>query len=251
MGPCLVAYSGGVDSTFLLRVAKETLGNQILAVTADSFTYPDEELKFSRKMCRCLGVRQKIIKTSEFKNPRFIANPLNRCYFCKKELFAKLKELAKKEKLNFVIDASNFSDKKDFRPGEKATKELGIRSPLRESGLTKEEIRRLSKQLGLPTWDKPSLACLASRIPYGNKISKGVLQRINSGESFIRKFGIKQVRMRDYQSFCRIEVPKPDILKLVKNHKQIIDRLKKLGYNYITIDLEGYRTGSLNETYIS
>lgn len=247
MGSCLVAYSAGVDSTFLLKFAHDILGDNILAVTATSLTYPEEELALAKKISRDIGARHKIIKTYELKDKRFIANPINRCYFCKKELFRRLEILAKRHKLNFVVDATNFSDKKDFRPGSIAKAQFKVRSPLAEAGITKEEIRKESRKLGLATWNKPSLACLASRIPYGRKISTAVLKRIHKAELFLRKIGFREARVRDYNDLCRIEVAKKNIPALIQKRNSVVENLKSLGYNYITIDLEGYRTGSLNE----
>ena len=247
-GSCLIAFSGGVDSAFLLKIASLVLPRkQIIAVTAKSPTYPEEELLLAKKIARKFGVRHKIIRTSELNDKRFIANNPNRCYFCKNELFIKLKTLARKNNLKFVFDASNVSDKSDFRPGAKAKNELGVRSPLQEAFLTKLEVRALSKKLGLATWDKPSLACLASRIPYGSEISRPVLKRINDLEGLLRRAGFTQIRARHYNRLCRIEVPKKEIARLITMKQSLIDKFKKLGYNYITVDLEGYRTGSLNE----
>jgi len=247
MESILVAYSGGVDSALLLKVACDTLGDKVLAVTADSPTYPAQELDFAQKIAARLGVRHKIIKTQELKDKNFIANPVNRCYFCKGELFGRLKKIARQAQLSFVVDASNIDDKKDYRPGNMAKKELNIRSPLQEAGLTKVDIRRLSKRLGLITWDKPSLACLASRVAYGIRISPGLLARIEQAETYLKRLGFRQVRLRHYNGLCRIEVLKEDVSRLIDRREKIAKKLKGLGYNYITVDLEGYRSGSLNE----
>jgi len=247
---CLVAFSGGADSTFLLKVVSLVLPkDKILAVTANSPTYPKQELLFSKSMARTLGVRHKVINTHELKDKRFISNPVNRCYFCKKELFARLKDIAAKLKLNCVVDASSVSDKLDFRPGNIAKQELRIHSPLLAAGISKEDIRKLSKSLGLFTWDKPSLACLASRIPYGTRISSALLTRINRAEIYLKNMGFKQVRLRHCDGVCRIEVLNNDIPRLITKRNQVIDKLKKLGYNYVTLDLEGYRSGSLNTAF--
>ncbi|MBI3991335.1 MAG: ATP-dependent sacrificial sulfur transferase LarE [Candidatus Omnitrophica bacterium] len=247
MDSLLVAFSGGVDSAFLLKAASLVVPkDKILAVTAYSATYPKEELMFAKDIARSFGVRHKIIETYELKDKRFTANPVNRCYFCKKELFGRLKDIAKRFKLNFVADASNVSDRQDYRPGNKAKNELKIRSPLQEAALSKEDIRLLSKKLGLITWNKPALACLASRIPYGKKITPHILTRINKAEVFLRQLGFLQVRLRHYNGLCRIEVLKEDIPKIAIKHELIVEKLKRLGYNYVTVDLEGYRTGSLN-----
>ena len=245
----LIAYSGGVDSTFLLKVAKDVLKDKVIAVMANSLTYPSGEIGQAEIIAEELGVRYIIIETKELKNPKFSGNSEDRCYWCKRELFLKLTALAKEYKLNYVLDGSNYDDIRDFRPGMKAVEEFGVRSPLQEVGLTKEEIRSISKRFGLSTWNKPSLACLASRFPYGMKITKENLTKVDKAERFLRKFGIAQVRLRHHNQIARIEVPKEEIPKLLKEkiRNKIVDKFKKLGYNYITVDLEGYRTGSMNE----
>lgn len=248
MRSVLIAFSAGADSTLLLKAASMVLPkDKILAVTAYSATYPKEELLLSRKISRALDVRHKLIKTRELEDRNFTANTIKRCYFCKRELFRRLADIAKKSKLDFVADASSVSDRGDFRPGSKARKQSGVRSPLEEAGFNKGDIRSLSRKLGLVTWDKPAMACLASRIPYGVKITAPLLERVNSAENFLRKSGFLQVRLRHYNGLCRIEVPRKDIRRLIGRDKEIVEKLKKLGYNYITVDLQGYRTGSLNE----
>jgi uncharacterized protein len=244
----LIAFSGGVDSTFLLAVASSVLPrNKLLAVTATSSTYPKEELEFSKRISRALGARHAIIRTHELRDSRFVSNSIQRCYFCKKELFSRIKKIAREKNLNVIADASTLSDLKDFRPGSKAKEELGIRSPLQEAGFTKRDIRRASKKAGLLTWDKPSLACLASRIPYGTAITSEMLENINKAEQFLKRLGFQQVRVRHYGKLCRIEVAKRDIASFVHKRNTIVKKLSELGYNYITLDLEGYRSGSMNE----
>ncbi|MBP7216979.1 MAG: ATP-dependent sacrificial sulfur transferase LarE [Candidatus Omnitrophica bacterium] len=248
MGSMVVAFSAGVDSSFLLHVASEVLPtSKLLAVTANSETYPKEELRCAKEFAKTLGVRHRIIRTHELREKRFRQNPLNRCYFCKKELFSQLKKIARRNKLNYVVDASNVSDKNDIRPGSIAKHELGVCSPLQEAGFTKEDIRRMSQMRGLATAHKPSLACLASRIPYGVAITPRLLKRINAAELYVKGLGFKQVRVRHYNGLCRIEVDSRDIPALIKKRAAISTRLKSLGYQYVTIDLEGYRTGSMNE----
>lgn len=247
MDSCLIAYSGGVDSSLLLKVAKDTLDKKVLAATAVSWSFPQKELKAAKKICKRFGVRQLLVKTKELENPAFQKNSAMRCYFCKRELFSKLKNIARRHHLNYVIDGSNRDDLKDFRPGVLAKKRLAIRSPLQEANFSKREIRLLSKQLRLPTWDKPALACLASRVSYGGKITKAVLIKIDRAENYIRTLGFPQVRVRDYGNLARIEVEKKDISRLMQDHRMPIARyLKRLGYLYVSIDLEGYRSGSLN-----
>jgi pyridinium-3,5-biscarboxylic acid mononucleotide sulfurtransferase len=243
----LIAYSGGADSTLLLKVARDTLGDKVLAVSADSLSYPSRELAAAKKMARLLGARHKILKTAEFQDRRFVSNPKERCYFCKRELFTKLKKIAASRGIDFVLDGSILSDRSDFRPGAQAKKELGIRSPLEEAGFTKDDVRRQSKRFGLSTWDKPAQACLASRVPYGTELRPAILKRIQEAEGYLSKIGFRQSRVRHYNGLCRIEVLKSDMPKLIGKSSLIAGRLKKLGYNYITVDLEGYRTGSINE----
>lgn len=245
---CVVAFSGGQDSAFLLKVCAMVLpADKVLAITAVSATYPKAELAKAKILAKEIGVRFKVIRTRELENQKFIANSVKRCYFCKKELFFKLIVLAKQNKLRFVLEASNLSDKKDFRPGNIAKTEFKVKSPLLQAGFNKGDISKLSKQLGLSSWNKPSLACLASRIPYGIKITASLLKRIDRAEEYLISLGFKQVRLRHYSGLCRIEVGKNEINRLFSKRQAIVERLKGLGYNYITVDLEGYRTGSLNE----
>ncbi|MCK4401454.1 ATP-dependent sacrificial sulfur transferase LarE, partial [bacterium] len=250
MESVLIAYSGGVDSAFLVKVAKDVLDDdKVVAVTATSLTYPANEIKEAETIAKGLKARHLVIKTDELSNQKFTENSTNRCYWCKKELFSKLIALAKEYRLNYVLDGSNYDDAKDFRPGMRAVEKLGVRSPLKEAGFTKDEIRSLSERLGLLTWNKPSLACLASRFPYGMKITKENLAKVDKAETLLRKFGITQVRVRHHDKIARIEIPKNEISKLLKENvrDKIITKFKELGYTYVTVDLEGYRTGSMNE----
>lgn len=249
MGKVVVAYSGGVDSTFLLKVGQEVLGENIFAVTATSVTYPQAELEQARQMTALLGVRHLIIASEELDIPGFRANPIDRCYFCKKELFSKLGEVAQQEGFYMVVDGSNYDDLGDHRPGLQAARELGVRSPLQEARLTKEEVRHFSAQRGLPTWDKPSFACLSSRFPYGEEINEEKLQRVDQAEAFLRGQGFRQVRVRYHGSLARIEVEFEELkrffeLEFIRN---TVSRLKELGFTYVTLDLQGFRSGSMNE----
>lgn len=244
----IVAYSGGVDSSFLLKVAVDALGkNNIIAVCGISPTYTEEERKFAKNFCKKLGIKLIEVKTEEFKDKNFINNPPDRCFLCKKELFGKIEEIRKKFNFFYIVDGTNKDDESDYRPGEKAKKIYNILSPLKECGMRKDEIREMSKKLNLPTWNKPQMACLASRIPYGEKITKEKLERIKKGEKFLYSLGFKIIRIRDYNELAKIEVDKEEIEKVIRFKDKIIKRLKKVGYKYITLDLEGYRTGSMNE----
>lgn len=247
----VVAFSGGVDSSFLLKVAHEVLGDKVLAVTARSSTYPEREFNEAVKFAADYKIPQRVIVSEELEVEGFSDNPLNRCYLCKSELFNKMKQLAFNEGFKFIAEGSNHDDLGDYRPGLQAISELGIVSPLREAGLTKDEIRLLSKEMGLITWDKPSFACLSSRFPYGEKITKQKLDMVDEAEQFLIDLGFKQIRVRHHGDVARIEVNEEDLDKLIdkQTRNAVYSRFKELGFVHVSLDLKGYRTGSMNEGF--
>ena len=250
MRSVVIAYSGGLDSTFLLKAAVDMLGkNNVIAVTARSETYPESEYEEARRLAKRIGAKLLVIRTKELESKRFRSNPVNRCYYCKKELFGKLSDIRKRRGLSYVADGTNYDDLKDIRHGMKAAQELGVRHPLLDARITKDDIRRFSRMLKLSTWDKPSFACLASRIPFYNTISKRDLGRIGKAEDHLRRLGFSQVRVRLHKDIARIEIYGRDFrLALQPAVKSgIIRRLKRFGFKYVTLDLEGYRTGSMHE----
>jgi uncharacterized protein len=244
----LIAFSGGVDSSLLLKVSTDVLGSKnIIAATADSPTYTNEELKEAKKLTKSLRVKHIIFKTKEFNDENFINNPPLRCYYCKKELFGKLEAIREKYNCDMIIDGANYDDRNDHRPGTKAENEFKIQTPLKDAFFTKQDIREYSRQLKLKTHDAPSMACLASRIPYGEKITRQKIKMIDAGEKFLKALGIRVLRLRSTSDTARIEVNPEDFNKILNNKNSIIKKLKKIGYKYITLDLEGFRSGSMNE----
>lgn len=250
LGSVAVAFSGGVDSTFLLKVAHEVLGDNVIALTAKSCSFPKRELLQARDFCRKEGIRQIVCESEELEIEGFRQNPENRCYICKKELFQKFRKAAEKNGMIHVAEGSNMDDNGDYRPGLLAVAELGIKSPLREACLTKREIRFLSKELGLPTWEKQSFACLASRFVYGETITEEKLSMVDRAEQKLLDYGFRQVRVRIHGMMARIEIMPDEFAKLLQEdiREDVVKSFREYGFTYVTMDLTGYRTGSMNET---
>lgn len=249
VGKAAIAFSSGVDSTFLLKAAHEALGDCAIAITAQSSSFPAREFEEARKFCQQEGIRQIVVPFDELEVPGFRENPPNRCYLCKKAFLSQVKEAAAGQGIAYVAEGSNVDDEGDYRPGMQAVAELGIQSPLREAGLMKQEIRLLSRQLGLPTWEKPSFACLSSRFPYGDEITKEKLAMVEQAEGLLLSMGFSQVRVRIHGRMARIELLPEDFAKLIQEErrKQIVKALTGWGFTYVSMDLAGYRTGSMNE----
>src|SRR5215472_4633952 len=245
----VVAFSGGVDSTLLARAAKDAIGDRAVLVTADSETYPEGELAEAKRLAELIGLRHVVVRTDELANPEYAANGANRCFFCKEELFTHLAPVAEREGCRALVYGANVDDLGDHRPGMRSARERGVRAPMIDAGLTKQEIRDLSRTLGLPTWDKPSFACLSSRFQYGDRITAEKLRRVDAAEAFLKSLGFRQFRVRHHDRLARLELPPEDIGLLWEDGRReaIVARFRELGYLYVTVDLQGFRSGSANE----
>lgn len=247
MGSVVVGYSGGVDSTLVAWLAQDVLGPCALAVIGNSEAFPQGEVDEALRVADRLGLRVIQVRTHEMSNPLFRVNTPDRCYHCKTELFGVLRRVADEHGIRWVADGSNADDAGDFRPGMRAADELQVRSPLREAGLTKEEVRALARALGLPNWDKPSFACLSSRFPYGTEITPELLARVDGCEKYLRELGFRQFRVRHHDTLCRLEVDPSDFGRVLEHRDEILKRFRELGYVYITLDIEGFRSGKMND----
>ena len=248
MESVVVAFSGGVDSSLLARAAKDALGPRAMLVTADSETYPAGELAEARRLAALLGMRHVVVRTEELANPDYAANPINRCFFCKEELFTKLAPIAEREGCRTLVYGANMDDLGDHRPGMKAAQARGVRAPMIEAELWKAEIRELSRSLGLPTWDKPSFACLSSRFQYGDHITAEKLRRVDAAEEVVRSLGFRRFRVRHHDRLARLEIAHEEMARLWEDgrHEAIVSRLRELGYFYVALDLAGFQSGSAN-----
>ena len=246
MRSVIVAYSGGVDSTFVAAVASDVLSDRALAITGVSPSIPQSEVQEAKALALSFGIAHELIDTREMDNPNYVANSPNRCFHCKDELYGRLIGIARERGIDHVVDGCNLDDTGDFRPGRRAAAQHGVRSPLVEAGLTKDDIRALSRERGLPTWDKPAMACLSSRIPYGTPVTVETLGRIGDAEAYLRSLGLRQLRVRHHEDVARIETDEAGLELLISRRAEVVEQLKALGYLYVTLDLAGYRSGSLN-----
>ncbi len=247
MESVVVAYSGGVDSAFLLKVAHDSLGAGAVGVTAVSASLPFYEREEAETLARQIGARHVLIESHETEDPNYLENSPNRCYFCKSDVYTRLIDWAGENGFRFVADGTNLDDTGDHRPGRKAAHERGVRSPLQEAGFSKADIRYFAHEMGLPNWDKPSAACISSRIPYGTTITLETLSRVEQAELALRRLGFRQLRVRHHEQVARIEVEPPDFQAVLDQREKIVSALKELGYSYVTLDLAGFRSGSMNE----